>query len=70
MAQNEPFWITKAPILKTMIIQGNGELGVSSELASDVVDAVNTINTTADHFTSYFNYEVDNIFTIVNDLKQ
>ena len=69
MAQNEPLCIYKAPIIKQMIIQDHGNLGISLELTSDFIDAVNTINNKAEK--SYcLKSEVDNNFTIVNDLIQ
>ena len=70
MAQNEPLFITKAPILKQMIIQDNVHLGISLESASDFIDDVDTINNKADTLTSYLKSEVDNKVTIVNDLTQ
>ena len=70
MAQNEPLCITKAPIIKQMIIQDNGKLGISLELTSDFIDAVNTINTKAEQISSCLKSEVDNKFSIVNDLIQ
>ena len=68
MAQTEPLFITKAPILKQMIIQDNVHLGISLESTSDFIDDVNTINNKADTLSSYVKSEVDNKFTSVNDL--
>ena len=63
MAQREPLCITKHQYLKQqIIINHNGDLGISLELTSEFIGSVNT---KADKLTSYSKSEVDNKFTIV-----